>query len=30
MEIKEQLEELEDKISIGLEKAYEKLLKFKA
>lgn len=27
--IKEQLQELEDKISKGLDKAYEKLLKFK-
>lgn len=29
MGIKEQLQELEDKISKGLEKAYEKMLKFK-
>ncbi|WP_185956532.1 hypothetical protein [Changchengzhania lutea] len=29
MGIKEQLQELEDKISKGLEKAYEKMIKFK-
>jgi hypothetical protein len=29
MGIKEQLKELEDKISIGLEKAYSKMVEFK-